>query len=44
MDTRIIKFEKKNNFLKRGKKTTSVSISDKLQRGCCVKVIYNQKL
>jgi hypothetical protein len=44
MDTRIIKFEKKNNFLKRGKKTTSVGISDKLQRGCCVKVIYNQKL
>lgn len=45
MDTRIIKFEKKNYFLKRGKQTTSAAgISDKLQRGCCVKVIYNQKL
>jgi hypothetical protein len=43
MDTRIIKFEKKNYFLGRGKKT-SVGMLDKLQRGCCVKVIYKQKL
>ena len=43
MDTRIIKFEKKNYFLRRGKKTSG-GMLDKLQRGCCVKVIYKQML